>query len=261
METDIWSEIDAARGNVVLVIDDDEINLLLAKTLLTKTLPCKVITVDNGIEGLDILMRQHVSVVLLDIDMPHMDGFETLERIRAHEGLKSIPVIMLTAAADKDTVLKVAKQGVAGYVRKPFLPDELIGRVQKFISMTTKNLTVLIVDDNEEALAQTKKLIDDNLPYDTMTVESGLDALGIVTREPVPLVLMDAGMDFMDGFRTVEFINANDKLRDVRVILMVETDEEEELAKELSLPILAGYVKKPLRIETLAKKIAQAVGK
>lgn len=122
-----------STGNVVLVIDDDEINLLLAKTILEKKLPCEVITIDNGFEGLDILERQPVSVLLLDIDMPYMDGFETLEHIRERKSLKDLPVIMLTAAADKDTVIKAAKHGVESYVKKPFLPDELIARVAKFI--------------------------------------------------------------------------------------------------------------------------------
>ena len=119
--------------NVVLVIDDDEINLLLAKKMLEKKLPCKVITIDNGIEGLEILERQPISVLLLDIDMPYMDGFETLEKIRMRDYLKNLPIIMLTAAADKETVIKVAKQGVEGYIKKPFLPDDLLARVQKFI--------------------------------------------------------------------------------------------------------------------------------
>ena len=61
------------QGNVVLVIDDDEINLQVAKVILEKKLPCRVITADNGIEGLEILRRQYVRVVLLDIMMPGMD--------------------------------------------------------------------------------------------------------------------------------------------------------------------------------------------
>lgn len=127
METKSFAE------NTVLVIDDDEINLLVAKTILEKKLPCTVIAAGNGIEGLAILEQQPICVLLLDIDMPGMDGFETLERIREREDLKELPVIMLTAAADKETVIKVAMQGVEGYVKKPFLPDELIARVEKFI--------------------------------------------------------------------------------------------------------------------------------
>ena len=119
--------------SVVMVIDDDEINLLLAKTILEKKLRCKVITAESGVKGLEMLRREDVNVLLLDIDMPLMDGFETLRRIREEASLKDLPVIMLTAAADKETVVKVAKQGIEGYIKKPFMPDELIARVQNFI--------------------------------------------------------------------------------------------------------------------------------
>ncbi|MBR3622368.1 MAG: response regulator [Selenomonadaceae bacterium] len=119
--------------SVVMVIDDDEINLLLAKTILEKKLRCEVITAESGVKGLEMLKREPVNVLLLDIDMPLMDGFETLRRIREEASLKDLPVIMLTAAADKETVVKVAKQGIEGYIKKPFMPDELIARVQNFI--------------------------------------------------------------------------------------------------------------------------------
>lgn len=119
--------------SVVMVIDDDEINLLLAKTILEKKLRCKVITAESGVKGIEMLRREDVNVLLLDIDMPLMDGFETLRRIREEASLKDLPVIMLTAAADKETVVKVAKQGIEGYIKKPFMPDELIARVQTFI--------------------------------------------------------------------------------------------------------------------------------
>ena len=119
--------------SVVMVIDDDEINLLLAKTILEKKLRCEVITAESGVKGLEMLRREAVDVLLLDIDMPIMDGFETLRHIREEANLKDLPVIMLTAAADKETVVKVAKQGIEGYIKKPFMPDELIARVQNFI--------------------------------------------------------------------------------------------------------------------------------
>ena len=115
------------QGNTVLVVDDDEINLMVAQTVPESKLSYHVLTAMNGMDGLRILKRQQVSAVLLDIEMPHMDGFETLRHIRADMRMRDIPVIMLTAAADKETVIKVAEQGVTSYIKKPFLPEDLIG--------------------------------------------------------------------------------------------------------------------------------------
>ena len=69
------------REKVILVIDDDEMNLQIAKMILEKKLPCKVIGVDNGFDGLEILRTQRVNLVLLDILMPVYDGIEILGRL------------------------------------------------------------------------------------------------------------------------------------------------------------------------------------
>ncbi len=116
--------------SVILVIDDDEMNLKVAKVILERKLACRVICTDNGIVGLDILRKQHVDLVLLDILMPYFDGLETLEEIRADTQIAKVPVIMLTASGDFENVKQALKLGVKDYVMKPLLPDDLIQRVK-----------------------------------------------------------------------------------------------------------------------------------
>ena len=116
--------------NVILVIDDDEMNLKVAKVILERKLACRVICTDNGIVGLDILRKQHVDLVLLDILMPYFDGLETLEEIRADPQIAKVPVIMLTASGDFENVKQALKLGVKDYIRKPLLPDDLVQRVK-----------------------------------------------------------------------------------------------------------------------------------
>lgn len=124
--------------SVILVIDDDEMNLKIAKVILERKLPCKVICTDNGIVGLDILRRQHVDLVLLDIMMPYFDGFETLEEIRADVIIKDVPVMMLTASGDFENVKQALKLGVKDYIRKPLLPDDLVQRVKNKLAEANK---------------------------------------------------------------------------------------------------------------------------
>jgi len=116
--------------SVILVIDDDEMNLKVAKVILERKLSCRVICTDNGIVGLDILRKQHVDLVLLDILMPYFDGLETLEEIRADARIAGVPVMMLTASGDFENVKQALKLGVKDYIRKPLLPDDLIQRVK-----------------------------------------------------------------------------------------------------------------------------------
>lgn len=128
------------EDKIVLVVDDDEMNLQVAKMILERKIKCRVLTVSGGKEAIEILRRQDVSLILLDIMMPNYDGIETLQEIRADKFLSNLPVMMLTASSDADNIKKTAALGVRDYVKKPFMPAELIKRV------TEK----LLVIDNEE---------------------------------------------------------------------------------------------------------------
>ena len=117
----------------VLVIDDDEINRQIAEMVLKKNFSYRVLTADSGMSGYELMQHHTVHLVLLDVSMPGWDGMKTLQFIRSNEKLKNTPVIMLTAAADRETVVKASSYGVKDYLRKPFLPDELTARVAKVI--------------------------------------------------------------------------------------------------------------------------------
>ena len=118
------------KDKVILVIDDDEMNLKIAKMILERKLGCKVIGADNGVEGIEILKSQRVNLVLLDLMMPDFDGVETLQEIRHDDQIKNVPVMMLTASDDMDTIQKVGVLGVKDYIKKPFIPGDLIERVK-----------------------------------------------------------------------------------------------------------------------------------
>ncbi len=120
----------------ILVVDDDDMNLKMAEFILKKEMAdIEVILVDSGMKAIDVLQRQKVDLVLLDFRMPVMNGLKTLELIRAREDLKTIPVIFLTASSDRDTVMKAGLMGVADYIKKPFMPKDLVERVNRALLM------------------------------------------------------------------------------------------------------------------------------
>ena len=121
------------KNITVLVIDDDEINRQMAEMILKKNFEYRILTAESGMRGYELMQNQTVHLVLLDVSMPVWDGLKTLQFIRSNEKLKNTPVIMLTAAADRETVVKASSYGVKDYLRKPFLPDELTARVAKAI--------------------------------------------------------------------------------------------------------------------------------
>ena len=111
----------------ILVVDDDEMNLTRGKIILKNEYD--VLLADSGIKALDMLKKEQVDLVLLDIEMPKMNGFVTFRRMK--ESVGEIPVIFLTASWLEDDVLSAIKLGAVNYLKKPYLPQELQKRVSQ----------------------------------------------------------------------------------------------------------------------------------
>jgi CheY-like chemotaxis protein len=109
----------------ILVVDDDGMNLSRTKIILGKDYD--VLLASSGMECLAVLKTEKVDMVLLDIDMPGMNGMETFERMKDYEA--NVPVIFLTASGLEEDVVTAIKLGAANYLKKPFRPQELIKRV------------------------------------------------------------------------------------------------------------------------------------
>ena len=109
----------------ILVVDDDSMNLVRTKMILGKYY--EVLLAESGEEALEKLKNEKVDLVLLDIEMPKMNGMEVFERMK--EGSADIPVIFLTASGDEDDVMSAIRLGAVNYLKKPFMPQELMKRV------------------------------------------------------------------------------------------------------------------------------------
>ena len=126
------------RVRVVCIEDDPEI-MHLVKIILSRE-NYDVITANTGIEGLHAVEDNHPDLVLLDLMLPGMDGWEVYQRIKANPELTHIPVIVVTAKAqniDKVLALRVAK--VDGYITKPFVPVELLDTLRNILAARDNN--------------------------------------------------------------------------------------------------------------------------
>ena len=115
----------------IMVVDDDKITLKMWKFILEKQ-DHEGVTAESGKRCLEFLREPsnpRIDCILLDIEMPLLNGFNTLSSIRQSEKLKDIPVMFLTASATQETVREAIRLGVTSYLRKPFLPKELTDKV------------------------------------------------------------------------------------------------------------------------------------
>lgn len=121
----------------ILAIDDDENNLLVLKALLFESFPTvKFIGVTSGAEGLVICRNHRPDVVLLDIVMPGMNGYEVCETLKSDKLLKQIPVVMITASkTDKESRIKALECGADAFLAKPTDKTELIAQVRAMLRL------------------------------------------------------------------------------------------------------------------------------
>lgn len=122
------------KGNAkkqILAVDDTALTLSRIEDVLQDEY--KVITVNSGMRAIKFLQEEKPDLILLDIRMNPMDGLETLSEIRKMNDRSDIPVIMLTGAEDKKTVIESAKLGICDYILKPFVDDELRNRIRKVL--------------------------------------------------------------------------------------------------------------------------------
>jgi class 3 adenylate cyclase len=121
-------------NNRILVVDDTPANIqVLSATLKEKGYQISVAT--NGKQALDILSRVRPDLILLDVMMPELDGFETCRRLKASEASREIPVIFLTARTEVADIVKGFEMGAVDYVAKPFNSHELLARVNTHLTV------------------------------------------------------------------------------------------------------------------------------
>ncbi len=117
---------------VIIVIDDDYAIRRLIKFTLEKE-DYKVITAEDALEGINILSSRTIDLIILDIIMPDIDGYEALKIIKSSDHLKDIPVLMLTAKNEIDDMMKGFEMGADEYLAKPFELSELLARIRNLL--------------------------------------------------------------------------------------------------------------------------------
>ncbi len=116
-----------------LIVDDFSTMRRIVRGLL-KEMGCNnADEAEDGVAALAMLKAQKYDFVVSDINMPNMNGFDLLKAIKAEEGLRHIPVLMVTAEARKEDIVMAAQSGAAGYIVKPFTKATLEEKVQKIL--------------------------------------------------------------------------------------------------------------------------------
>ena len=191
----------------VLLIDDDK----TVHELLTRKLDKLGFEVESAFSGRDGIYQAEIlkpAVIILDVMMPGMDGWDVLKIFNDHEELASIPVIIITMVDDKK---RGYAMGVAGYLQKPAQRDDLVRLLDKYVSRNLKP-DVLVVDDELNMRELLRRNLED-LQCNVRESENGLRAIEEYGQKRPDLIILDLMMPEMDGFEFVEYLQQHHEER------------------------------------------------
>jgi two-component system chemotaxis response regulator CheY len=218
-----------------LIVDDQPNVRLLLSRILRKKVGCTVSEATNGLEALDLLGRQQVDFVVLDVLMPLMDGIETLEAIRRTPSLRHLPVIVLSSVRDESKVRQLVRHGISAYLAKPLRPLDVADRIQEIIarlktspgqpsrslSGVPKGSRILVVDGDGDFRRTARESLRD---YIVVEASAGAEGLRACLDQRPALVIVGQDLGAIGTSMLLRKLRSLPKLSAVRVVAAVTGD-------------------------------------
>ena len=252
----------------ILTVDDSKtIRLIVARAL--KPYNCVVLEAANGMAGLSVAAHEKPDVILLDYTMPLMDGFEVLARLRSDPELKATPVIMLTAEAGRDTVMKIAKLGVRDYLIKPFKEELLVERVGRVVPLGAKSdealrpkryddpINILVVDDKPAIVEHIRTGLA-GTAWKVISADQPGQALDICLEQPIDVVFVSLSLPKDGAYMLFQNLRGRSNSTTIPIFaLSVKTAVEEQTRAQQTG--FTGIVTKPIDPEEFKAKVCRAL--
>ncbi len=237
----------------ILLVEDTKDNQVLATKILEKA-GYSVDLAENGHEAVDAVRAANYDVVLMDIQMPEMDGFEATREIRLREkqrNLDRVPIIAFTAHAVGGYREKCLLNEMDDYLTKPIKKRLLLDMVERWIDTEP---TILVVDDSLDNRKLLESYFKKREEYNTVFVENGEEAVREYESCKPSLILMDMEMPVMDGYTAASKIRLMEDGKNVPIVALTAHNDAMSLKKCLA----AGCdqaLSKPIRKQTLFETV------
>jgi diguanylate cyclase (GGDEF)-like protein/PAS domain S-box-containing protein len=189
--------------SVLLVVDDYPENLVTMRAVLQRQ-DWVIVTANSGVEALGVLLEREVDLVLLDVQMPGMDGFEVARLMRGSQRTRLTPIIFLTAnEQSQDAVHRGYASGAVDYLFKPFDPNVLKPKVQALLEQQQNRRALQKISQELEAARAFNASVLDNIDEGILVV----DEAGMISfANPAICRLLGAGADALNGTRVIDYL-------------------------------------------------------
>lgn len=240
----------------ILVVEDNKMNMKLVRSLL-QLKHFQVIEAEDGEQGVLMAETHLPDLILMDIQLPGMDGLSATKVIKNNPVLNHIPVVALTSHAMRGDDVKASEAGCDGYITKPIDTRHFIENIMRHLPMnenshdlyedkadssikeeknydSTSRYTILVVDDELRNIKLITAMLSSE-PYEILQADNGEKALEIINTHRIDLVLLDVMMPGINGFEVTRIIKNNQETKNIPIILVTALDGSENKTKALEV--------------------------
>ena len=252
----------------VLYVEDNPANLELVRALCTQFWPrVQLLSATTAEEGLELAAIQRPDLMLMDINLPGMDGYQALARLQADVNLCHIPVLAVTANAMKENIERGRAAGFTDYLTKPIDIPNFLATVDRLLLGAAQNtpapvsrVRVLLAEDNVVNQEVARGLLE-VLGYTVDVVADGRAAVEALEHARYAAVLMDCEMPVLDGYAAAAAIrNLEGNLRHTPIIAVTAHAAEEDAAQRQGAG-MDDYLAKPISADMLRKVLSRWIGR
>ncbi len=243
-------------GKRILVVDDDLMCLKTVQKYLTEG-SYEVLGALSGMQAIHMAEETKFDLLLLDIEMPGMSGFTTLEQLRKLPEGKQFPVIFFTGRQDRDTVKCCAAAGAEGYIAKPIEKHTLLTRVKEVFDRLperSEKKTLLILNQNMEQLKKRKLELADK--YRVIGITSLRQAEDYFSSHKADIILLSEEVLLQEGAEAFRKLQGLPTASEAKVLLM-GSGKEPENGPDLPDMGIAGYQTVDVSAEELQKTLEE----
>jgi two-component system cell cycle response regulator len=262
----------------ILIIEDNQANLALM-TYLLRAFGHTVYTAMDGEAGIAAAHRELPDLIICDVHLPKVDGYEVARQLKRHASLGTTPLVAVTALAmvgDRDKVLAA---GFNGYLSKPIVPESFVQEVEAFLSppysgarpasypvspnpqnLTPKDSgkTILVIDDQPVNLNLMRTILEP-FGYSVLTASTHAEALAQARQTPPALMVSDWHMPRVSGYEFVKRIKADPQLQSIPLIIISSSPLRACDIAEVRELGAVKFLERPIKPEVLLDEIASCL--
>jgi CheY-like chemotaxis protein len=212
------------QAKSVLIVDDNPTNLKLTRFLLDKE-GYRVLTATDGQEAIELLQTVQPDLVLMDIQLPGIDGLEVTRRLKSDPSTRDLRIVALSAYTMESNRAQVVDVGCDGFISKPIDTKTFPGLVRQYLDrsrsrpVASRKVSSIVLAEDDPDLRERLQSVLTEAGYTVTTVNDGAEALELAKKDRPDLVLSDILMPRLDGFQLSEAVRSNPDLSGTHVIL------------------------------------------